>query len=228
MSRPKTPATCSDPICQPNLRRVAKFKRSGGQSWQPNGWAAALFFWARNSWHGMVDWCLPPCDRIWCQLFITIESISYSISHLIQCWQVFQGTTLWIALGKFNPHMCRRCWFLPTGGSRRNRISDGTTCFYIILTFLQGQSTPCRAKDCRKQCDQSSCTAPSLAKRKQASGLTPLVLCMNHQSKSSGKRGWTNTLNRCNRIAPLLKIELVECYSLGSQVGKSQLIICNM
>ena len=68
-------------------------------------------------------------------------------------------------------------------------------CLYY-LTFLQGQCTPCRDKDCRKQCDQSSCTAPSLAKKKKsASDLTPLVLCMNHQSKSSGKRGWTNTLS---------------------------------
>lgn len=136
MSRPKTPATCSDPICRPNRRRVTKFKRSGGQ----NGWAAALFFWARNSWHGMVDWCLPTCDRIWCQLFITIELRSYIyiyIYHLIQCWQVFQWTRLWLALGKFNPHMCRRCWFLPTGGSRRNRISDGTTCVYIIWHFCR-------------------------------------------------------------------------------------------
>ena len=106
--------------------------------WWPKRLSGGFVFWARNSWHGMVDWCLPTCDRIWCHLFITIELRSYIyIYHLIQCWQVFQWTRLWLALGKFNPHMCRRCWFLPTGGSRRNRISDGTTCVYIIWHFCR-------------------------------------------------------------------------------------------
>lgn len=66
-----------------------------------------------------------------------IKILYIYIYHLIQCWQVFQWTRLWLALGKFNPHMCRRCWFLPTGGSRRNRISDGTTCVYIIWHFCR-------------------------------------------------------------------------------------------
>lgn len=170
MSRPKTPATCSDPICRPNRRRVAKFKRSGGQ----NGWAAALFFWARNSWHGMVDWCLPTCDRIWCQLFITIELRSYiyissntmltslSMNKVVACIGQIQSSHVQEMLVPTNRRLASQSNFW------RHDL-----CLYY-LTFLQGQSTPCRDKDCRKQCDQSSCTVPSLAKKKVSKWLDPL------------------------------------------------------
>ena len=64
MSRPKTPATRLDPICQPNLRRVAKFNRSGGQSWQPYGfWRAAVLFFLVPGTPDM-GWWIDVCQQI--------------------------------------------------------------------------------------------------------------------------------------------------------------------